>query len=111
MLAGDFLDAIWQKMHLSGPTAGLLKARRFMRVSSPHRAQGHRTVTPAPYLNTFVAGPSWFMICERCHAGQMVQYEKALGPEAKAKVTGTRCERCGFILLDNDDDIWAAVGL
>jgi hypothetical protein len=51
------------------------------------------------------------MICERCHAGQMVQYEKALGPEAKAKVTGTRCERCGFILLDNDDDIWAAVGL
>ena len=50
------------------------------------------------------------MICERCHAGQMVQYSKTIPGKQPAAITGTRCDRCGFVLLDNDDDIWSAVG-
>jgi len=41
----------------------------------------------------------------------MESYEKKLGPDGKAAITGTRCNVCGFVLLDNDDDVWAAVGL
>jgi uncharacterized Zn finger protein (UPF0148 family) len=41
----------------------------------------------------------------------MVQYERAVGPGAKTKITGKKCDRCGFTLLDDDGDIWSAVGL
>jgi len=51
------------------------------------------------------------LICERCHAGQMVKYERTVGGDKPAVITGTRCDRCGFTLLDNDEDIWSAVGL
>ena len=50
------------------------------------------------------------MICDRCHAGQMEPYEKKLGPGGKTTITGTTCSVCGFVLLDNDDDVWAALG-
>ncbi len=52
------------------------------------------------------------MICERCHAGQMVQYQRKIAPGKKETVlTGTRCDRCGYTELDNDDDVWSAVGI
>ena len=51
------------------------------------------------------------MICDRCHAGQMEPYEKKLGPGGKAVIAGTKCRVCGFVLLDNDDSIWSALGL
>jgi hypothetical protein len=41
----------------------------------------------------------------------MEPYEKKLGPGAKAVITGTRCSVCGFVLLDNDDEVWAALEL
>ena len=52
------------------------------------------------------------MICDRCHAGQMVEYQKTIAPGEKATVlTGRTCDRCGYTQLDNDDDVWAAAGL
>ena len=51
------------------------------------------------------------MICERCHAGQMVEYRRTLMGDKETTIVGSRCDRCGFTLLDNDDDIWSAVGL
>ena len=51
------------------------------------------------------------MICERCHAGQMLAYERSVGTDPKVSIKGTRCERCGFTVLDNDEDVWSAVGL
>lgn len=52
------------------------------------------------------------MICDRCHAGQMVEYERKVGTGiTSAVIRGTRCERCGYTNLDNDEDIWSAVGL
>jgi uncharacterized OB-fold protein len=52
------------------------------------------------------------LICERCHAGQMMEYSKQVGgSERAATIVGTRCDRCGYIQLDNDDDVWSAVGL
>ena len=52
------------------------------------------------------------MMCERCRAGQMVEYERTVGSEGKvATIRGSRCERCGFTLLDNDEDVWSAAGL
>ena len=51
------------------------------------------------------------MICDRCHAGQMQPYEKKLGPIGKASIRGTKCTVCGYVLLENDDDVWSAVGL
>ena len=49
------------------------------------------------------------MICERCHAGQMVEYERQVGRESKVTIRGTRCDRCGYVQLSNDDDVWSAV--
>jgi len=52
------------------------------------------------------------LICDRCRAGQMVEYRRKLGEGQKtAEIIGMRCDRCGFTRLDNDDDIWTAVGL
>ncbi|MDV3277921.1 MAG: hypothetical protein LYZ69_05580 [Nitrososphaerales archaeon] len=52
------------------------------------------------------------MSCERCHAGQMVEYGRQVGDGQKmVMISGRRCDRCGFTLLDNDDDVWSAVGL
>jgi uncharacterized protein with PIN domain len=49
------------------------------------------------------------LICDRCHAGQMVEYSRTVGTEKKVTIKGTRCERCGFTLLDDDEAVWAAV--
>ena len=52
------------------------------------------------------------MICEKCHAGQLVEYQRQVGSWGKtATIKGTRCDRCGFIELENDEDVWSAVGL
>ena len=50
-------------------------------------------------------------MCDRCHAGQMESYEKRLGPGGKATITGMKCSMCGFVLLDNDDDVWSALSV
>ena len=42
----------------------------------------------------------------------MVEYErKVLAGGKAARLTGRKCDRCGFTQLDNDDDVWSAVGL
>jgi len=51
------------------------------------------------------------MKCDRCHAGQMEPYERRVGHEGKATIRGTKCSVCGFVSLDNDEEIWSAVGL
>jgi len=51
------------------------------------------------------------LICDRCHAGQMEDYAKQLKPDARAVIRGKKCSMCGFVLLDNDDDVWSALGL
>jgi len=39
----------------------------------------------------------------------MLEYERQVGRESKVTIRGSRCERCGYVLLSNDDDIWSAV--
>ena len=52
------------------------------------------------------------MICDRCHAGQMVEYQRKVGQAAKeVSLVGRKCDRCGYTQLDSDDDVWSAVGL
>ena len=43
----------------------------------------------------------------------MIEYEKnfSSADNNKAKIVGLRCDRCGYIQLDSDDDIWSIVGL
>jgi hypothetical protein len=41
----------------------------------------------------------------------MEAYEKKLGPNPKAAIRGTRCNVCGLVLLENDEDVWSAFGL
>jgi hypothetical protein len=42
----------------------------------------------------------------------MLEYARQVGSGSSAvTIRGTRCERCGYTSLDNDDDIWSAVGL
>jgi len=48
------------------------------------------------------------LICDRCHAGQMLDYEKQVG---KSQIKGKKCSVCGYVALDNDDDIWSAIGV
>jgi len=52
------------------------------------------------------------LICEKCHVGQVVEYRRQVGAGPKvATIKGTRCNFCGFTNLDNDEDVWSAVGL
>jgi hypothetical protein len=52
------------------------------------------------------------LICERCRAGQMIEYRRKLGDGSRtAEIIGMKCDRCGYTELDNDEDVWAAVGL
>lgn len=51
------------------------------------------------------------MVCDKCHAGQMVEYSRTVGGLKPAVITGTRCDRCGFTLLDDDESIWSTVDL
>jgi len=52
------------------------------------------------------------LICERCHAGQMVEYQRKINSGGReASLAGRRCDRCGYTELDNDEDVWSAVGL
>ena len=54
---------------------------------------------------------SWLM-CDRCHAGQLVEYQRRVGSgDNSATIKGTQCDRCGFTEVENDQDIWSAVGL
>ena len=42
----------------------------------------------------------------------MVEYERKLGKGPNnATIMGSKCDRCGFTALDNDEDVWGAVGL
>ena len=51
-------------------------------------------------------------MCEKCHAGQMVEYQRTVKfNNREATMVGKRCERCGYIQLDSDDDVWSVVGL
>ena len=52
------------------------------------------------------------MMCERCHAGLMIEYERKIGSGPKETILmGRKCERCGYTQLDSDDDVWSAVGM
>jgi hypothetical protein len=59
--------------------------------------------------------PAWprvELICERCRAGQMIEYQRKIASSPKGTVlTGRKCDRCGYTELDSDDDVWSAVGL
>jgi hypothetical protein len=39
----------------------------------------------------------------------MVEYQKIVGSAKPITITGSRCDRCGFTLLDDDEEIWSAV--
>jgi ribosomal protein L37E len=42
----------------------------------------------------------------------MLEYERDVGPQGKETIIkGTRCERCGYTSLNDDEDIWSSVGL
>jgi hypothetical protein len=42
----------------------------------------------------------------------MLEYRRQVGAGKKtAVIVGSRCERCGFTQLENDEDVWSAVGL
>ena len=52
------------------------------------------------------------MICGKCRAGQMIEYERTMtNAGKKTTILGRKCDRCGYIQLDSDDDIWSIVGL
>ena len=52
------------------------------------------------------------LICDKCHAGVMVEYERTMkNRDKEAKIIGRKCDRCGYIKLDSDDDVWSIVGL
>lgn len=42
----------------------------------------------------------------------MVLYEKNVGetPNGVA-IRAQKCDRCGYVQLDDDDEVWSAVGL
>jgi len=41
----------------------------------------------------------------------MVEYSRTVGREKSVVIAGTKCDRCDFTLLDDDEKIWSTVGL
>jgi len=41
----------------------------------------------------------------------MVEYIRTVPGKQPTVIKGSRCDRCGYVLLDDDEDIWSAVGL
>ncbi len=42
----------------------------------------------------------------------MLEYQRLITSDGKKTyLRGTRCERCGYTQLDDDEEIWSAVGL
>jgi len=42
----------------------------------------------------------------------MAEYSRRVVADGReAVLTGRKCDRCGFTQLDNDDDVWSAVGI
>jgi hypothetical protein len=42
----------------------------------------------------------------------MVEFERTISRgDKKTIILGRKCDRCGYIQLDSDDDIWSVVGL
>jgi hypothetical protein len=42
----------------------------------------------------------------------MEEYRRTLGLSGRhAVIEGKKCDRCGYVVMDNDDDIWSVVGL
>ena len=42
----------------------------------------------------------------------MLEYRRRVGEDDRAvEMVGSRCERCGYTQVDNDDDLWKAAGL
>ncbi|MBI2648986.1 MAG: hypothetical protein HYY68_01880 [Thaumarchaeota archaeon] len=71
-----------------------------------------KSVAPLPKVQYISSEASAQLICDKCHAGQMIEYERKVASRGKEIIlAGRRCERCGFTQLDSDDDIWSAVGL
>ncbi|MHB1868782.1 MAG: hypothetical protein ACYCPP_07545 [Nitrososphaerales archaeon] len=55
---------------------------------------------------------SYSTICDKCHAGMMLQYERTMTNHGKeSRIIGSKCDRCGYIKLDDDGDVWSIVGL
>ena len=41
----------------------------------------------------------------------MVRCERNLGETPNVvTIRGTKCDRCGYVELDDDDEVWSAVG-
>ncbi|MDG6942889.1 MAG: hypothetical protein JRN12_02930 [Nitrososphaerota archaeon] len=52
------------------------------------------------------------MTYERCHAGQLTEYEREIERAGRnATIRGIRCALFGYIELTDDEAIWSAVGL
>jgi len=42
----------------------------------------------------------------------MLQYERTMTNHGKeSRIVGSKCDRCGYIKLDDDGDVWSIVGL
>ena len=51
-------------------------------------------------------------ICSKCRAGILERYQRVIKREnTEVTILGKICSRCGYIKLDDDDDVWSIVGL
>lgn len=42
----------------------------------------------------------------------MTEYERTISrSDKRTTIVGLKCDRCGYIMLNSDDDIWSIVGL
>jgi len=55
---------------------------------------------------------SFDQICDKCHAGVMEDYERVMVNRGKeVRIKGAKCNRCGWIRMNDDGDVWPIVGL
>lgn len=52
------------------------------------------------------------IICDKCRAGIMEQFQRLMkNGEREIQIRGKKCSRCGYIQINDDDDVWSIVGL
>ena len=52
------------------------------------------------------------IICDKCRAGIMEPYQRMMRKdELEITIQGRKCNRCGYIRINDDGDVWSIVGL
>jgi hypothetical protein len=110
MFEGAVFETIWQNTQFLDPLRGELRPIRMDGLATCPLVPTIIPLFPA-VLNTCSGYTPRGLPCERCHAGELMDYERRIEGEENVTIRGMRCSLRGYTELADDEAIWTAVGL